>query len=905
MVARRILPQLAFSSYSGEGGGTNGDVGVTDTTTAPWIRPSFVAGGDIVLLRPVFSADGNVLIYSSGCSLSVVEVATGAVLAEFHPQENSGVDVDPGSKSAPNQRSGCAAAPETIISFHAHQWSQDEVVLCTHRARILSWNYRKGTVVELADHSRWLRPNEESPPDKKVVHFEVAWSKTKYYLGFSLFEERSVEAVEVPFEVVNDGSQNKVIQKRIDSWPGSFQVSPNGEFAAFVSKNSLMLVNLADIQQKRRHIVADGLRLTALAIHPHLQIVATGDSQGRIIIWREVFQSNPVRQVIHWHSQACRALAFSDEGSHLYSGGEECVLVRWRIDDEFREFLPRLGSPIQHLVVAPGNVQTAVSLSDNVIQLVDAFKQLTVSLGSMRRPLVKDAQSFMLPDSIAGELLMSGRPGQLAWYDPYARTCKRKLDVTGRNLIMGDDPEKRVTATELGAVALSKDGQWLATFEKREDSHLSSELRLKIWQRQEDEFQCHTCVDYPHVNDTAISSLMFSPFVGPPYLLISLGVDGTLREWTTCQENEQGSADASNTLWECICEHDPFIAGSSLSSLSFSWDGSVLAGLTGTSSKSPDLVALMVFDDGVGQWSPDPVVLDSPETVRSVHLALEFLLVLRTESLDCYDLLCEDRSVLWTVAAPTLSHFIPTVIPSTAKNRKRRFTFLKTVAPELQEPGTQCPAVVFLDGGEATASKEQSTSLPLGVCFLSRRIGGSRSWDCLFLTSQQDILRISLTSSEGEAVDEPVSSLKVAESDLAVLDGGRKPESEAALASEIWERRRQRRKQKEEEGQDPDGKKGEARRLEESRQARAKEAEKVVEKIISASAYAAPSLVDAFARFASLSIAPKTRKPTKPTSVTAPENSSVQTDESDLQLSPKRRRKKHLYKWDLEPIQWW
>lgn len=53
----------------------------------------------------------------------------------------------------------------------------------------------------------------------------------------------------------------------------------------------------------------------------------------------------------------------------MYTGGGECVLVKWVIGNpQNKSFLPRLPAPIKHLTIAPENVYVAVSTLDNGIK---------------------------------------------------------------------------------------------------------------------------------------------------------------------------------------------------------------------------------------------------------------------------------------------------------------------------------------------------------------------------------------------------------------------------------------------------------------------------------------------------------------------------------------------------------
>lgn len=50
----------------------------------------------------------------------------------------------------------------------------------------------------------------------------------------------------------------------------------------------------------------------------------------------------------------------------MYTGGGECVLVKWLLSNpQNKSFLPRLPAPIRHLTIAPGNIYVAISTVDN------------------------------------------------------------------------------------------------------------------------------------------------------------------------------------------------------------------------------------------------------------------------------------------------------------------------------------------------------------------------------------------------------------------------------------------------------------------------------------------------------------------------------------------------------------
>ena len=74
--------------------------------------------------------------------------------------------------------------------------------------------------------------------------------------------------------------------------------------------------------------------------------MATGDSRGKIILWRGVGEeaSKLVLSTLHWHAHGVADLVFNSDGSYLVSGGEEAVLVIWQLQTGVKRFLPRLGT---------------------------------------------------------------------------------------------------------------------------------------------------------------------------------------------------------------------------------------------------------------------------------------------------------------------------------------------------------------------------------------------------------------------------------------------------------------------------------------------------------------------------------------------------------------------------------
>ena len=132
--------------------------------------------------------------------------------------------------------------------------------------------------------------------------------------------------------------------------------------------------------------------MTCLSIHPNEDCIATGASNGKIIIWYNYFANDmdqenngglihygsdlktrshsvsnnkPTMNVLHWHSLPVLSICFTTEGSYLLSGGHECVLVKWMFKSGQKDFKPRLAAPIGEIFCSKDNTLYATQHLDN------------------------------------------------------------------------------------------------------------------------------------------------------------------------------------------------------------------------------------------------------------------------------------------------------------------------------------------------------------------------------------------------------------------------------------------------------------------------------------------------------------------------------------------------------------
>ncbi|KAG0148074.1 hypothetical protein CROQUDRAFT_61088 [Cronartium quercuum f. sp. fusiforme G11] len=307
---------------------------------------------------------------------------------------------------------------------------------------------------------------------------------------------------------------------------------------------------------------------------------ATGSSAGRIALWHALSESqwkSFVKEtanqpsvslpcptsVSHWHAHAVADLAFTRNGSYLISGGEEAVVVLWRLDDfegvgqDSKSFLARLRSPIQHLSLIdrlptnePGVMVTTkdgrlllVSTASMSItktlrlakmnQLPQLSRRRTCLISSLSTPL----GSKLDPSRPYGLLMVpSSHQTTLHVLDGGSGDLMNEINVTPKNIVSRRD-DRSIVEPVLTHVALGgQRDRYMATIDSWHDTHrgFEPEITLKLWERDSENaknFNLIARVDNPHEDE--ITSLNFSPAAVPS--LVTTSTDGTIKLWSFSQ----------------------------------------------------------------------------------------------------------------------------------------------------------------------------------------------------------------------------------------------------------------------------------------------------------------------------------------------------------------------------------
>jgi len=253
--------------------------------------------------------------------------------------------------------------------------------------------------------------------------------------------------------------------------------------------------------------------LTCLVVHQREPVVATGDKSGRIAVWRRDINNKFVPTYLkHWHSLPVHTLAWSPGSGgtrHLYSGGEEGVILKWDArEGRHIGMVPRLGSTIVNITATEEAV--AVATEHNTLKMFTANLQELVTdsdkAGNRHKSrnfagisgLCADPKKRLFWHAETRCLAaLSTKKRQIQIYDPVRRSQMVALDVSSVNAILGER-ENKVTMEDIDFCA-SGCGRWLATVEHNWDT-LGGNC-LKIWKfspAHSAQFELNTRINQPH-----------------------------------------------------------------------------------------------------------------------------------------------------------------------------------------------------------------------------------------------------------------------------------------------------------------------------------------------------------------------------------------------------------------------
>ena len=261
--------------------------------------------------------------------------------------------------------------------------------------------------------------------------------------------------------------------------------------------------------------------ITFLKCAPKGVSFATGDQSGKIRAWRG--QSNFVEG--HWHSLPIEALDFSLEGTHLYSGGGEGVIVKWEVKTMARlALVPRMGTNLIKITNSYDRVIAATK--HNTMKVFSSnLEEQTAIVGLSAKEVTKLKWH-------SGSLVLISSDHHLQFFNPLYSTQKHSLEVVSQNVVLGErEGEEKTPNTKIVDFDLME--SWLATIEQCWDG----KFVLKIWNSFENFSKIEKVATFNEVHDDDITFMKFIAIQGDKVGILTCSKDKTAKLWV--YEDEQ------------------------------------------------------------------------------------------------------------------------------------------------------------------------------------------------------------------------------------------------------------------------------------------------------------------------------------------------------------------------------
>ncbi|XP_061398990.1 WD repeat-containing protein 75 [Musca vetustissima] len=508
-----------------------------------------LTGGSIIEKPPLYGNTGEHLLFLSGKYVNVYSTVTGQLVRKLE-------------------------GATTTLADYCYELDNEEILIaCSQSGEILTWEWKTGELKST------VQMTLDADGVSVVTNFQILnlWGNSKLSYAFMCMRApkanvhwRMVDRVDgkfipVPMNV-NLGAKKPLMAVDSKNFPNL--VIAQGYYVYFINYK-----NWSYKRFKNAHKVP----ITVLQKHPSEECFATGDETGKVFLWREFTSQHDIKtSLYHWHHTRVTSIHFTVSGANFYSSGEEAVLVKWNVQNpEYRQFLPRMASKIQHLVVSPDNAQIAVCTVDNGVQFVGTENKILSNLQEFTYIVDDKTGNSKFPVGLrlnprTNTLVLNGRTGSLQFYNTYTKSFLYNLNIVNQNLL-STESDRILYDIRVTKAAFNID--WLATGEVFNDNEHLPELRLKFWKYQEEtqRYTLNTNIELPH--EGGFKAIEFSnDYQVDNLLCATVGEDNVIKMWCL---DDSDSIYKEGKSWFCIAQTS--YRNLPVESISFSQDGSLLA----------------------------------------------------------------------------------------------------------------------------------------------------------------------------------------------------------------------------------------------------------------------------------------------------------------------------------------
>ncbi|KAJ3787132.1 WD40-repeat-containing domain protein [Lentinula aff. detonsa] len=521
---------------------------------------------------PVFTQDGSYYFALVGSSVKIFATSTGQLVSTL---------------SAPLSATGASSELTSVVLNPQNIF---QIVTGSLDGVIRIWDYLDATLIRTLDIAQPIHHICAHEKHQDVIFATVSRpnKQTKKQM------EDASSVLRISLKVTDASAQRHLDITPLGKtrFPTGLAISPSGNWLVATAGHKAYVANLLNIKSGFTKYVSPD-RINCLSFHPMEDYFATGDLKGNIRLWYCLNEPTTVKVAglekktqtasFHWHAHAVSSLAFTSNGAYLLSGGEESVLVIWQLHSGRKEFVPRLGAPIQTISVTKTlrGEEYLLGLTDATFVFVNA-STLIISRSYSRVKLFPSDNTLSPSKSVplavhpnsSTFILPSSHPSSIQMFSFTTSKIVSELEISPSNRVSRRE-EKPIEPSRVERIVISPSGDWMSSIDARQPNEdFSREVYMKIWYRDRKTslWVLNTRIDNPHGLHEVLA-LSFSPHLhsGQESYLVTTGGDGTVKTWRLRFDRDKGR----EGFW--VARSSVSFRNEIPSHVSWSPDGSLLA----------------------------------------------------------------------------------------------------------------------------------------------------------------------------------------------------------------------------------------------------------------------------------------------------------------------------------------
>ncbi|CAG9577108.1 conserved hypothetical protein [Leishmania major strain Friedlin] len=216
------------------------------------------------------------------------------------------------------------------------------------------------------------------------------------------------------------------------------------------------------------------VQIQSIACSPISTSVAVGGRRGELLICVEVQEAHCFAD--HWHHTPLTALAFALDGSAVYTGGRESVLLIWDlVSYSHKKVKVQLGTLQRITPFSSGGAQLLLSCGTSTLAVADLLQMRVTTSAEGIEWAAEDVCTGLVVEQWRGSpaVILTGMPNVLRVCDPYTQQSIYSLHVSSQMETIPSPPRHGIQF-----VGILNDSRSLVTYESFSSTVLPPLLRF-------------------------------------------------------------------------------------------------------------------------------------------------------------------------------------------------------------------------------------------------------------------------------------------------------------------------------------------------------------------------------------------------------------------------------------------